>query len=133
MADNLDISSDELESSESLAENQLYDFITNQPVKDTPVERVVQVVARSLVDEYEFDHTQFQRDQTVTYEVFDEQGKTRKVRRKVNIAVFAEGASREDQNTIIRACIIQSPGTKASGAPTVRAPVQMDSRTELLL
>lgn len=114
MDDNLDTSSDEFESSESLAENQLYDFITNQPVKDTPVERVVQVVARSLVDEYEFDHTQLQRDQTVTYEVFDEQGKTRKVRRKINIAVFAEGASREDQNRIIRACIIQTPGTKAS-------------------
>jgi type I restriction enzyme M protein len=112
MDDNLENSSDELESSESLAENQLYDFITNQPVKDTPVERIVQGIARSLVEEYEFDHTQLQRYQTVTYEVFDEQGKTRKVRRNINISVFAEGANRSDQNRIIRTCIIQAPGTK---------------------
>jgi type I restriction enzyme M protein len=103
----------EINSSESLAENQLYDFITNQPVKDTPVERVLQTVARSLVDEYSFDHTQLQRDHTVTYEVFDEHGKTSKVRRKIDIAVFADGAKREDQSKIIRACIIQPPGTKA--------------------
>lgn len=105
--------SDENESSESLAENQLYDYITNQPMKDTPVERVIQTVARSLVDEYDFDHTQLQRDHTVTYDVFDEHGKTSKVRRKIDIAVFAEGANREDQGKIIRVCIIQAPGTKA--------------------
>ncbi len=105
--------SDENESSESLAENQLYDYITNQPVKDTPVERVIQTVARSLVDEYDFDHTQLQRDQAVAFEVFDEHGKTSKVRRKIDIAVFAEGANREDPNKIIRVCIIQAPGTKA--------------------
>jgi len=101
------------DSSESLAENQLYDYITNQPVKDTPVERVIQAVARSLVDEYSFDHTQLQRDHTVAYEVFNEHGKTSRVRRKVDIAVFAEGASRDNQSQIIRACIIQAPGTKA--------------------
>ncbi|MEL7590738.1 MAG: N-6 DNA methylase [Anaerolineaceae bacterium] len=105
--------SDEMDSSESLAENQLYDYITNQPVKDTPVERLLQSVARSLVDEYDFDHTQLQRDHTVTYEVFNEHGKTSKVRRKIDIAVFAEGANREDQDKIIRVCIIQAPGTKA--------------------
>jgi type I restriction enzyme M protein len=105
---------DEDNLSESLAENQLYDFINNQPVKDTPVERVLQVVARSLVDEYEFDHTQLQRDHTVLYEVFDEHNKTSKVRRKIDIAVFAEGANRDDQAKIIRACIVQAPGTKAS-------------------
>jgi type I restriction enzyme M protein len=105
--------SDEVVSSESLAENQLYDYITNQPVKDTPVEHVLQTVARSLVDEYDFDHTQLRRDYMVTYEVFDEHGKTSKVRRKIEIAVFAEGANREDQAKIIRACIIQEPNTKA--------------------
>jgi hypothetical protein len=103
---------DEDNLSESLAENQLYDFINNQPVKDTPVERVLQVVARSLVDEYEFDHTQLQRDHTVLYEVFDEHNKTSKVRRKIDIAVFAEGANRDDQAKIIRACIVQAPALK---------------------
>lgn len=104
--------SEEIETSKSLFENQLYDFITNKPVKDTPVERVLQGVARSLVEEYQFDHTQLQRDQNVVYEVFDEHGKTRKVRRNVNITVFTEGAKRSDQKKIIRACIIQPPGTK---------------------
>lgn len=111
--DNISENSDEMDSSESLAENQLYDYITNQPVKDTPVERVIQTVARSLVDEYDFDHTQLQRDQAVAFEVFDEHGKTSKVRRKIDIAVFAEGANREDQDKIIRVCIIQAPGSKA--------------------
>ena len=32
---------------QALAENQIYDYITNQPVKDTPTERVLQSVARS--------------------------------------------------------------------------------------
>jgi type I restriction enzyme M protein len=36
------------------------------------------------------------------------------VRRKIDIAVFAEGANRDDQAKIIRACIVQAPGTKAS-------------------
>lgn len=39
----------------ALAENQLYDFITNVPVKDTPTERLFQAVARALVDEYGFE------------------------------------------------------------------------------
>ncbi len=83
-------------------------------MKDSPVERVLQAVASSLVDEYSFDHTQLQRDHKVTYEAFDEHGKTSKVRRKIDIAVFAEGTNREDQAKIIRVCIIQGPGTKAS-------------------
>lgn len=105
---------EDFDSSETLAEKQLYDFITNQPVKENPRERVLQVVARSLVDEYEFDHTQLQRGLSISYEVYDEYGKTRKVRRKVDIAVYAENAPREDQNQIIRACIVQAPSTKAS-------------------
>lgn len=104
---------DELDGSESLAENQLYDFITNQPVKDTPVERVLQTIARAMVDEYDFDHTQLQRDQAVMIQVYDDQGKTRRVRRKIDVAVFAQGAQRDDQNKIIRACVVQAPGTKA--------------------
>lgn len=104
---------DELEDSESLAENQLYDFITNQPVKDTPVERVLQTIARALVDEYDFDHTQLQRDQTVSIQIYDEHGKMRRVNRKIDVAVFAPGTQRDDQAKIIRACIVQAPGTKA--------------------
>lgn len=113
MDDNLTNLSDDNETVESLAENQLYDFITNQPVKDTPVERVLQTIARAMVDEYDFDHIQLQRDQSVYIQVYDEHGKTRRVRRKIDVAVFAPGVQRDDQNKIIRACIVQAPGTKA--------------------
>lgn len=102
------------DSSASLAEGQLYDFITNQPVKDTPVERILQTVARSLVDEYGFDNTQLARDQTLLYEMFDEQGRSRRVRQKVSIAVYPEGVDKEDPNQIIRVCLVQPPKTKAT-------------------
>jgi type I restriction enzyme M protein len=108
------IASEEQAVSASLPEGQIYDFITNEPVKDRPVERTLQAVARSLVDEYGFDHTQLQRDQTVVYEVVDEQGKARKVRRKVNVVVYPEGVSKDDPTQIIRVGIVQSPSTKAS-------------------
>src|SRR5690242_10945479 len=93
----LETNAGETDASESLAENQLYDYITNQPVKDSPTERILQSVARSLVDEYGFDHTQLQRDHTIVYDAYESDGRTKKVRRKLEIAVFAENAKREDQ------------------------------------
>lgn len=95
-------------------EDQIYDFITNQPVKNNPVEQMLQAVARSLVDEYGFDHTQLQRDQAIAYEIFDEYGRTRNVRRKLDIAVYPEGVGKDNPDEIIRACVIQRPGTKAN-------------------
>lgn len=107
---------DPTEDAEASAEGQLYDFITNDPVKDTPVERVLQAVARSLVEEYEFDHTQLQRDQTVTYEVLDGHGKARKRRQRVSVAVYPEGANKNNPEQMIRAALVQSPNVKASDA-----------------
>ena len=101
------------ESAVELADNELYDFISNKPVKDSPTERILQAVARSLVDEYGFDHTQLQRDQTLVYEVVNEQGKARKVRRKLSVVVYPEGVSKDDPAQIIRVCLVQSPATKA--------------------
>jgi type I restriction enzyme M protein len=106
--------SEEHATSASLPEGQIYDFITNEPVNDRPVERTLQAVARSLVEEYDFDHTQLQRDQTVVYEVVDDQGKARKVRRKVSVVVYPEGVSKDDPTRILRACLVQSPATKAN-------------------
>lgn len=106
------LESDDQGLSKSLAENQLYDFISNQPVKDRPIERVLQTIARAMVDD--FDHTQLQRDQSVSYEVIDEQGRSHWVRRKVDVAIFIPGALRDDQTKIIRVCIVQVPGTKAN-------------------
>lgn len=107
---------DPTEDAEASAEGQLYDFITNDPVKDTPVERVLQAVARSLVEEYEFDHTQLQRDQTVIYEALDGYGKARKVRRRVSVAVYPEGANKDDPTQMIRAALVQPPNVKANDA-----------------
>jgi type I restriction enzyme M protein len=98
----------------TLAEGQLYDFITNQPVQDSPVERTLQTVARSLVDEYGFDHTQLARDQSLTYELIDGDGKARKMRQRVSVAVFPEGIRKTDASQIIRACLVQPPTTKAN-------------------
>lgn len=105
---------DESAGSESLSEGQLYDFITNQPVQDSPAERTLQTVARSLVDEYGFDHTQLARDQSLTYELIEDDGKARKVRQRVSVAVFPEGIRKADASQIIRACLVQPPTTKAS-------------------
>jgi len=105
---------EDTDSPDALAENQLYDYITNQPVKDSPTERVLQSVARSLVDEYGFDHTQLQRDQTIVYEAFEADGRLKRVRRKAEIAVFQENTKRDDQDQIIRICMILPPGSKAN-------------------
>lgn len=97
-----------------LAEGQIYDFITNQPLKDTPTERIVQVVARALVEEYGFDHTQLARDQTFIYSEYDEDGKLRKLRQRLTIAVYPEGARKDDFEQVIRICLVQDPKVKAN-------------------
>ena len=48
--------------STTLEEGQIYDFITGEPFKESATERTLQVVARSLVDEYGFDLSQLERD-----------------------------------------------------------------------
>lgn len=98
----------------SLDEGQLYDFITGQPVKDTAAERTLQTVARSLVDEYGFEQNQLERDQTVVYELLNDQGKPRKTRAKVNVAVYAADAAHDDVSDIIRICLVQAPNTRSS-------------------
>lgn len=105
---------EEGDTSEALAEGRLYDFVTNEPVPDSPAERTLQTVARSLVDEYQFDHTQLRRDQTLVYPVIDDQGKQRQIRRKAEIAVYPEGVRRDDQNQIIRICLVVPPMVKGT-------------------
>jgi len=114
MDDTLQNLTEDSEASDALAENQIYDYITNQPVKDSPTERVLQSVARSLVDEYGFDHTQLQREQTIVYEAYEDNGRAKRVRRKAEIAVFEENSKRDDQNQIVRICMILPPGSKAN-------------------
>jgi type I restriction enzyme M protein len=99
---------------EGLGEGQLYDFITNQPVADTAAERTLQAVARSLVDEYGFDHTQLGREQLLVYEQLDDEGRARKVRQRLSVVVYPEGLRKGDVSKVIRVCLIQPPGTKGN-------------------
>lgn len=100
------------EEPDNTADNQTIDYLTGQPVKDTPTERVLQTLARSLVDEYGFDHTQIIRDLSISFEIFDDDGKRKKVRRVVSLAVYKEGSRKREQSEIIRVCVAQAPGTK---------------------
>ncbi|MDM8520296.1 N-6 DNA methylase [Anaerolineales bacterium HSG6] len=97
----------------TLAEGQIYDVISNKPVKETPAEHTLQTVARSLVDEYGFDGTQLVRNQKLTYEFYNEQGKRVKKRAKASIAVFPEKSKHDDSDQIVRVCVVQTPNTKA--------------------
>lgn len=106
--------SDEEDLSSRLSEGQVYDFVTNQLVKDSPLERVLQVVARSLVEEYGFDHTQLRRDQPFTYKVLDDQGKERNARRTLSLVVYPEQNPKDDPAQITRVCLVQPPNVKAN-------------------
>jgi type I restriction enzyme M protein len=108
----------------AIAENQLYDFITNTPVKDTPAERLLQAVARALVDEYGFEHTQLTRDQLFIYETFDAHGKPRKQRVRISIAVYPEQVSKEDMTNTIRICLVHD--SKVKGTDPKRGVVQLE-------
>ncbi len=97
---------------ESLASDQLYDLVTNKPVKDTAKERTLQAVARSLVYEYGYDLTQLERDVTITYERLDGQGRGSRVRKRADIVVYPEGRPKELSHAL-RVAVVQPPATKA--------------------
>lgn len=113
-APDIDTGADTGDSSTNLAEGQLYDFITNEPVQDTTAERTLQAVARSLVEEYGFDHTQLRREHSLSYEITDEQGKPRKIRQNLSVVVYPENTRKENPEHIIRVCLVQPPATKGT-------------------
>ena len=98
----------------NITEGQLYDYITNEPVADSPTERTLQAVARSLVEEYGFLHTQLRRDQSFSYTAQDEHGKQRVVRQRLSIVVYPENSRRDDPARALRICMVQPPATKSS-------------------
>ncbi|MCA9932144.1 MAG: N-6 DNA methylase, partial [Anaerolineales bacterium] len=110
------VDDDELveDDTETIEEGQLYDFITGEPVKDSATERTLQVVARSLVDEYGFEQEQLERDYKIIYELTDESGKTRKYRPKIDVAIFAAESDHGEQDEITHVCLVQTPKTKAT-------------------
>jgi len=97
---------------DNAADNQIIDYLTGQPVKDTSAERVLQTLARSLVDEYGFDNTQVARDQTIAFDTFDNDGKRKKVRRNASLIVYQENSRKREMPDIIRVCVAQPPGMK---------------------
>ena len=66
------------------------------------------------MDEYGFDHTQLVRDQPLVYETYDADGKLRKQRSRISIAIFRENVLKDDLAQIIRVCIVQDAKVKAS-------------------
>lgn len=112
--DLLDETEDDDDENTTLDEGQIYDFVSGEPVKDKAEERTLQSVARSLVNEYGFEREQLERDYKIVYEVYKEDGKTKKVRPKISIAVFQADSHHEEMDDIIRVCMIQKPKTKSS-------------------
>lgn len=109
-----DLTDDEDES-ETLEEGRIYDFITGEPVKESAAENTLQVVARSLVDEYGFEPEQLERNQTVIYELYDpEKDKVRRFRPRASVVVYPLNTPHDDTNQIIRVCVVKGPKTKAS-------------------
>jgi type I restriction enzyme M protein len=70
------------EESAALEDGQLYDFITNTPVKDTPKEQVRQRIIRALFQEYGINVEDMETDFKVP---------TQTKRRSADIAIFAPG------------------------------------------
>lgn len=98
----------------NLAEGQIYDLISGVPVVDSPAERTIQAVARSLVEEYDFALDQLRRDQSFSYEQVDEHGRLRRVRQRLSIVVYPETGPRDNPLRAIRVCLVQPPTTKAN-------------------
>ncbi|WP_289008444.1 methylation-associated defense system DNA methyltransferase MAD2 [uncultured Thermomonospora sp.] len=82
-----------VEASESLADDEIIDFITGEPVKETGKEKVLQQVARALVVEYGISLEDMERDFPIRVEL--EGGRRRT--RKADIAVFTHGAPHEER------------------------------------
>ena len=92
---------------ETLADGMLSDYITGKPVKDTPVERVRQRIAKAMIHEYGFDLVDLERDYTVAVE---DDGRSR--RRKVEIAIFQHKKPHTLEH--LRRVILCRPEPKAS-------------------
>ncbi|MCC6613388.1 MAG: N-6 DNA methylase [Anaerolineae bacterium] len=114
MADIDFVESSEDDESTTLDEGQLFDLVSGNPVKDNPRERTLQSVAHSLINEYGFDLAQIERDHRIVYEVYVEDGRTKKIRPVVSIAVFRSGTEHSDSANIVRVCMVQTPKTKSS-------------------
>lgn len=95
----------------SLDEGMLLDYITNQPVKDTPKEQVRQRIARALLHEYNI---------SVEDMVPDYRVRVDGTLRRIDIAIFKPGSEKTDKN-LVRAVICErEPKIGTKGAYKLR-------------
>lgn len=104
----------------------IYDWITDQPVKDTPREQVVQRVARVLFHQYNIAPGDMQRDFTIP-----EAGK-RGRGRKVDIAIFASNQPKTLEN--LRRVVVcrPEPGLGKRGSIKLRDYEQAEEDLQLV-
>ncbi len=95
----------------SLEEGQLLDYITEQPVKDTPKEQVRQRIARALFHEYGI---------SVEDMVPDFKLKIDGRRKSIDIAIFAPGTEKTVQNLERIVICEKEPTTGSRGAYRMR-------------
>lgn len=95
----------------SLEEGQLLDYITNEPVKDTPKEQVRQRIARALFHEYGI---------SVEDMVPDFRMKIDGRRKAIDIAIFAPGTEKDVENLERIVICEKEPTTGSRGAYKMR-------------
>jgi len=107
----------------SLEEGKLLDYITGEPVKDTPKEQVHQRIARALFHEYGI---------SVEDMVPDFKMKIDGRNKKIDIAIFEPGADKTPEN--LRRVVIcdKEPKTGSKGAYKMRDHKQAEKELGLL-
>jgi type I restriction enzyme M protein len=107
----------------SLEEGQLLDYITGEPVKDTPKEKVRQRIARALFHEYEISVEDMDRDFKMKID-----GR----RKSIDIAIFESGAEKTLPH--LRRIVIceKEPTTGSRGAYRMRDHKQAEKEFGLL-
>ncbi|GMU64623.1 MAG: hypothetical protein AMXMBFR36_08970 [Acidobacteriota bacterium] len=107
----------------SLEEGKLLDYITGEPVKDTPKEHVRQRIARALFHEYGISVEDMVPDYKMTVDGH---------RKSVDIAIFAPGAKKTPEN--LRRIVIcdKEPKTGSKGAYKMRDHKQAEKEFGLL-
>ncbi|SBW20811.1 hypothetical protein FDG2_1814 [Candidatus Protofrankia californiensis] len=115
---------------ESIAEDEIFDYITGRPVKQTEKEKVRQRVARALFHEYGIAVDDMQPD----FPIPAGAGAERRRVRKADIAVFAHEASHTVEN--LRRVVVCKPEPKTTKVAKIRSHEQaqkdLDELQELM-
>lgn len=121
-----DATGSEQQTTVSLPEGHIVDYITNESVPETPKEQVRQRIAFALTYEYGIGPENMARDFSVSVE--DEEGKKR--RRRADIAIFAEGQEHTQAN--LRRVVVCKPQPKVSKVTRIRTEKQAEKDLEEL-